>query len=72
MNENDQELRTENEHGAYLLRVWQEQGHGWRVSVQPVHTRERLGFDSLQSAMDFIETTLLGEDEMRSPTIRPP
>ncbi|MBK9055252.1 MAG: hypothetical protein IPL78_31450 [Chloroflexi bacterium] len=46
------------EYCAWLLRVWFEQGHGWRVSIQHVQTRERFGFNDLAAAMNFIEQHL--------------
>jgi hypothetical protein len=50
--------RSERYH-AYLLRVWYEDGYGWRVSLQCAETRERFGFADLQSAMIFVEQLLL-------------
>jgi hypothetical protein len=44
---------------AYLLRVWYEEGCGWRVSLQPTHTQERFGFADLYSAMSYVEQVLL-------------
>lgn len=48
---------------AYLLRIWYEDGYGWRVSLQCTDTRERFGFADLQTAMAFVEQLLL-EDKL--------
>jgi hypothetical protein len=47
------------EYHSYLLRIWYEEGDGWRVSLQPANTRERYGFADLFSAMVFVEQVLL-------------
>jgi hypothetical protein len=56
--ENDYYPIKNDQYCAWLLRVWYEQGHGWRISLQHVQTRERFGFDDLSSAMIFIEKHL--------------
>lgn len=58
MSENELYPLKKHDYCAWLLRVWYEQGHGWRVSVQHIQTRERFGFDDLSSAMNFIEQHL--------------
>lgn len=58
MSENEYQPLKNHEYSAWLLRVWYEQGHGWRISLQHVQTRERFGFDDLAAAMNFIEKHL--------------
>lgn len=57
---NDKNTPSRNNHyHSYLLRIWYEEGYGWRVSLQPTCTQERLGFADLYSAMMFVEQSLL-------------
>lgn len=43
---------------AYLLRIWREEGEGWRVSLQSARTGERHGFANLQKAVQFLTQDL--------------
>jgi hypothetical protein len=58
MTENEDHPLKRHEYCAWLLRRWYEEGHGWRISLQHVQTRERFGFDDLSTAMNFIEQHL--------------
>ena len=49
-------------YGAYLLRIWEVRNKDtqgapiWRFSLEPVHSRERLGFPDLESLMAFLRS----------------
>ncbi|MCA9960509.1 MAG: hypothetical protein R3E31_08050 [Chloroflexota bacterium] len=49
---------------AYLLRIWREEGYGWRISLQPSNSSERFGFADLQAAMNFVENNLYGKESL--------
>lgn len=43
---------------AYMLRLWQVEQRGravWRVSLDNAHTRERLGFGSLDELFHYLQ-----------------
>ena len=61
---------------AYLLRLWrveEAEGIAWRVSLVDVATRERVGFESLEKAVAFLEERMgversLGKGAKQEPT----
>ncbi|MDA0246183.1 MAG: hypothetical protein OT477_22455 [Chloroflexi bacterium] len=56
----------QSDYHAYLLRVWREEGDGWRVSLQPTGSPERFGFADLHTALAFVEQHLRNSSqEMR-------
>jgi hypothetical protein len=58
-NTNESSIDYSHQYYSCLLRIWYEEGNGWRVSLQPVNTRERFGFTDLYSAMVFVEQVIL-------------
>jgi hypothetical protein len=49
---------------VYLVRIWQESGHGWRYSVEPADGRDhpRRGFGSLPALLAYLDDTLPAND----------
>jgi hypothetical protein len=49
---------------SYLLRTWQareDEPALWRASLESPHTGERLGFESLEMAFEFLRTQIVLE-----------
>jgi hypothetical protein len=47
---------------AFLLRLWQEEeGAPWRIQIEHPHTREVVGFPSLEKLMQFLDERLMTE-----------
>lgn len=49
---------------AYLIRLWRESDHDpWRVTLEDVHTGERIGFAGLDRLLVRLRQQLRDDDE---------